>query len=730
MASVTELVERYVRVQARVRDWVAAMPIWFWLATLVLASAAVRLELALGDPGPWIFSDELYYLELAKSSASGGFALREVPVDALSVGPVYPLLIAPAFAFFERIPDAYDAARAINAVVMSLAALPAYLLARRVLGVVYSLGAALLTVALPSMLYTTVLMTENAFYPVFLACVLVMALSLERPTALRQLAVLALVLIAVLTRRQGIVLLPAYGTAILALAIGEGLAVPVRSWAPRWKAVLELLRRFALTLIVLLVGAVGFLVYQLARGRSPADSLLGAYAGLGHQEYSPEAVFRWSLYHLGELDLYLGFAPLAALLLVAGLALGRGRLSTPQLRVFAALSISLVVWFTVAVGAFASVAGVNRIEERNLFYVAPLCFIALLVWVNLGLPRPWPGAAVAVLVAAILPTLLPLGRLLNETAVSDTLGLLPLWDVAESTFLSGDVPLLVALVSIAVGTLLLLLPVRFALVLPALVLAYLVVIHDPIERRTSEASASAVENGIGRSRDWIDRLVGPHAQVAALWSADQPHVTLWENDFFNRAIGPVYNFGNLPDGLPQETLVLETATGTVRLQSGEALRSRYVLVDRTMNLDGRVLSGNRAAGAGMRLYEASQPVTIRERIQGLYADGWSSPEMVYTRYGCDGGVLGVILIGSSDLRPTPARVVARSGGRVLAQAFVGDAAQFFRVPIRSAGGVCEVKLAVSPVVAPADVFDTPDPRATDIRPLGVRARAFTFVDSG
>jgi hypothetical protein len=298
--------------------------------------------------------------------------------------------------------------------------------------------------------------------------------------------------------------------------------------------------------------------------------------------------------------------------------------------------------------------------------------------------------------------------------------------VAESPFLSGDVTLLVVLVSIAVGTLLLLLPVRFALVLPALVLAYLVVIHGPIERRTSEASADAIQNGIGRSPDWIDRLVGPNAEVAALWSGLEPPVTLWENEFFNRAVGPVYNIGSFPDGLPQQSLVLESATGIVRLQSGEPLRSRYVLVDRTMNLDGRVLSGNRAVGAGMRLYEASQPVTIRERIHGLYADGWSGPEMVYTRYGCEGGVLGVILIGSSDLHPTPARVVARSGGRVLAQALVGDAAQFFRVPLQSAGGVCEARLAVSPVVTPA----ASDPRATDPRPLGVRARAFTFVESG
>jgi hypothetical protein len=722
MPSVTELVERYVRVQARVRDWVAVVPIWFWLATLVLVSAAVRLELALSDPAPWIFSDELYYAELAKSSAAGQFALRDVPVDAVSLGPVYPLLIAPAYAFFERIPDAYDAARAINAVVMSLAALPAYLLARRVLGVLYSLGAALLTVALPSMLYTSVIMTENAFFPAFLACAFVMALALERPTPLRQIAVLALVLITVLTRRQGIVLLPAYGTAILALAVADGFALPTRSQAARWKAVAERLTKFAFTLGVLVVAATGFLAYQLARGRSPADSLLGAYAGLSDRRYSPEAVFRWSLYHLGELDLYLGFGPLAALLVVGGLALGRGRLSTPQLRVFAALSLSLVVWFTVAAGAFASVAGVNRIEERNLFYVAPVFFIALLIWVNLGLPRRWPGAAIAVLVAALLPALLPFGSLLNETAVSDTLGLLPFWDIAEGSFLAGDVTLVVVLVSALVGTLLLLLPARFALVLPALVLAYLVVIHGPIERRTGQASRDAILNGIGRSPDWIDRLVGPNAEVATLWSAGEPPVTLWENEFFNRAVGPVFNFGSFPDGLPQETVALDPASGTLRDQAGNELRSRYVLVDRTMNLEGRILSGNRAAGAGMRLYETKGPVAVRDWTQGLYSDGWSGSQVVYLRYGCTGGVLGLVLVSDPMLHPTPVEVVATSGTRISARTRVGREPQFLRVRLASEGGICRIAFAVSPLAAPAAVLGK-----RDTRQLGVRFRGLTFV---
>jgi hypothetical protein len=132
----------------------------------------------------------------------------------------------------------------------------------------------------------------------------------------------------------------------------------------------------------------------------------------------------------------------------------------------------------------------------------------------------------------------------------------------------------------------------------------------------------------------------------------------------------------------------------------------------------------------MRLYEASQPVRIRERIQGLDADGWSGPEIVYTRYRCKGGVLALVLIGSKELHPDPPRVTARSGGRVLAQALVGDTARSLEVPLRPDGGVCQARLTVSPVVVPAAVFDASDPRSNDIRPLGVRARAFTFVESG
>ena len=111
---------------------VRAVPVWVWLVGLVAVSTAVRYALARRIVAPWIMVDELIYSELAKSFASSGhFLVRDQATAAY--GLVYPVLISPAWALFSAVPTAYAAAKAINALLMSLAAVPTYFLARRVL---------------------------------------------------------------------------------------------------------------------------------------------------------------------------------------------------------------------------------------------------------------------------------------------------------------------------------------------------------------------------------------------------------------------------------------------------------------------------------------------------------------------------------------------------------------------------------------------------------------------
>src|SRR5215210_3591736 len=108
------------------------VPAWAQVAGVVAVAAAVYYVLGRRLEAPWILTDELIYGEMARSFAdSGDLLVRDVAWQ--NVPPLYPILISPAYAVFDRVPDAYSAAKLINAVAMPLAAVPLYLLAGRVL---------------------------------------------------------------------------------------------------------------------------------------------------------------------------------------------------------------------------------------------------------------------------------------------------------------------------------------------------------------------------------------------------------------------------------------------------------------------------------------------------------------------------------------------------------------------------------------------------------------------
>src|SRR5262249_32918184 len=377
----------------------ARVPVWAWLAAIVVVSTIVRFLLSRRVAAPWIMVDELIYSELAKSFASTGhFLIRGEHHGAY--GFVYPFLIAPAWTVFHAVPDAYAAAKAFGSLAMSLTAIPAYFLARRVLARVPSLLVAALAVVVPSMVYTGTLMTETVFYPLFVCVALALVLALERPTVARQLALLGVCLLAYLTRTQAVVLVPAIASAPLILAVVDRHRVRTA------------IRSFRTLYGVLVAAVVLAIVVELARGRSPYD-VFGAYSATGHTHYSFGDVLRWLAYHVAELDLYLGIVPFAALLLLAATARSLDR----PARIFVVASVSLSAWLAVEVAAFASSISF-RIEERNLFYVAPLFLIALLVWIERGLPRPGRATAVCAAIAAALPGVIPYERFIDTPAES------------------------------------------------------------------------------------------------------------------------------------------------------------------------------------------------------------------------------------------------------------------------------------------------------------------------
>jgi hypothetical protein len=577
---------------------IAALPIAVSLGGLVLLSILVRFLFALLVPAPWIFADELTYSELAKSfAATGHFAIRDVP--SLGVGPLYPIVISPAWAAFSDVPHAYVLAKGINSVLMSLTAVPTYLLARRLLTRSWSLVAAGLVLLVPSTIYAGTIMTENLFYPLFVASSLGIVLTLERPTARRQLGTLILIGLAVLTRSQAIALLAAFVTAIVATSATDA---ALKRLSPRF--VVEELRRYVITWLTLLGGFVALLGWQSLSGR-PTLAILGDNRGLLNQAYSLADVAKWFVYHVAELDLYVGLLPFAALIVLAFNVTSR---TDRQLRVFAIAALSISFWLVLVVAFFTSglsrydVHSYSHVEDRYTFYVVPLLVIALLAWITRRTPGSPRLAAAAAIAAGGLILVLPLRDLIHNNAVPDALAFLP-WVVtdAEGMVIARPyVELFAAVVTIALAILFYrLYPPRLQHLSPLLLVLYFGTLLIVAERWYVSEGAVAV--AAGQDKAWVDHAIPPGREAVAVYSGTGGAHLILESEFFNRRVSAIY-FLRKPTwvGLPETKLVVRQRSGLLVDGSGAPLRARYILVDPWVVLQAPVAAQDRKTG--MRLY--------------------------------------------------------------------------------------------------------------------------------
>jgi hypothetical protein len=598
------------RLQARA----VAVPAAVWLAALVLVSAVDLVVFGRRVVGPWILPDELIYSELAKSlAASGALEIRGVPTGPYSV--LYSILISPAYALFDEPARAYAAIKVMNAVLMSLAAIPAYFLARRVLSSGWAVAAAGLAVALPSTTYTADVMTENAFYPVFVTFLLALVLMLERPTVGRQALVLALLGVAFLIRTQAVALVPAVVLAVVAMAFIDG-----RRDATTTRAAIG---RYWPTLTALFGGFIGVAMIEAARGRSAVD-VLGPYAA-SVEHYSILETARWTLYHLAELDLYLGVLPVAAAIVLLPTALRRHE-SSRALGAFVAVTVSVTACMTVIVGATSTVQPGGypelppRVHERYLFYVAPLFLILALRWAASGLRRPGKLALGAALVAALLPATVPYGDLVHTA--SESLAAIP-WTGGDMAHAGLWVLLPTALLAMAF----LVLPRRWAVAVPLILLVNFYGVRALGEANVQEASRSIVRAGITVDHGWIDSAVGSDAAVAVLWdgrgrafagSSDQlgaghgilwrRNRIIWENEFFNRSVGRVYYLGRpMLYDLAADAVTVDDR-GVVRDATGRAARPTHVLAFAGTRVRGQEVA--RDPRAGIVLYRVRGPLRL------------------------------------------------------------------------------------------------------------------------
>ena len=561
-----------------------------WLTGLVLVSTGLRFLAARATPAPSIFPDELIYFDLARSfAATGDFTVFGLPFAPWTYGVLYPLLLAPIVALAGDAETAYTAIKLVNCLVASAAAVPAYLLARRFVAERRALLFATLCLALPSLVYTTKVMTESLAFPVFLTTFLGLQRGLERPTAGRQLVALALLAVAVLARVQMVVLVPAYLTAVVAYAVlasGEdGAARTLRRFRPTWAA----------------VGA-GAVAGAVAATGAGLDRLLGLHAAVGGRVDGSGAA-RWAFFHLAELDLAAGVVPLGAFVLVAASAFRRTRTSR-ELRIFVLLTTSAGGFLLTLVSLYATQPKAHaRIYERYLFYLVPLLLLALLIWLQRE-RTPRRSTAPVLLAAALLPLAIPFAAILydGEWGVSSSTASLVPWALLR-LFTGSLTAVYIATATFSLTLVSLTLLRRRTQVLPRALLLTFLSVSLLVQVGSLARSHGVAALGVGRERpDWIDAAVGEDARVGVVWSGSDAGgwrgaMPLWEGAFFNRSIAALYTVsGSSLRHLPAEPVPTEGATGA----------PPYVLVDPTIRVDGEVVA--REGRTGMTLVRLRGPL--------------------------------------------------------------------------------------------------------------------------
>jgi len=237
---------------------VLALPTWQLLVALVGISAALRLWAAESVETPWIAPDELIYAELGRAFwRTGHLTLFGEPTRFFSF--VSPVLSGLPLSLGDR-EAGYRLLQTLQAIVISLAAVPTYLWARALMSRGWALIAAVLALVPPSLAYAGLVMTEVAFYPAFVLAAWAVWRAVERPAPRAQAWALASIALLCAVRLQGFVMALGYLTLI----------------ALDWRRV----RRHVPALAGFGVIAIAWTAWRLRSG-GDVSKVLGAYQAAG-----------------------------------------------------------------------------------------------------------------------------------------------------------------------------------------------------------------------------------------------------------------------------------------------------------------------------------------------------------------------------------------------------------------------------------------------------------------
>jgi len=612
---------------------VAAVPARLVLAGIVAVSFALRFAAALGHSTPLYFPDEYIYSAISRSLAEHGRPLIRGS-SAHFPAMVEPLLAAPFWLTHD--PElAYRLTQAENALAMSLAAIPMYLLLRRLGGGPWAgLAAAALTVASPDLFFSSFVLADAIAYPLVLGAVYLGVCALSRPGRGAQLGFAGLAVLATFTRIQ-YVFLPL-------VFVGAALVVERGSVRSVW-------RRFRLSL--LLYGAPIAFAAVLGPRR-----LLGYYSGVADLHVRPGAIVHW----VGTDSMLLAYAAGFALVPAAlvGLAFALWRPRSREECGLAAISVGLLLGLFAEAALYAT-NGSDRFQERYLMILLPLVFPAFWLWFRRGRPAPRAVALIA-LVLLVLSARVPLSGYTVSDAKQDSPFLLGIFRLEKAVGI-GDGSLAVALAAAALACIAAAAAFRARL-------AYVAVAATLVASSAVSIAAVSFDHVVVRSvrttllppdARWIDHA--ELGQTTLIQTPATPHARAHEQLFWNRSLGRVLF---LDDASPIDAFgsprVRVAADGRL-VSGGQTLRGPLAI----SNYAVRARLANAVAvarGAGYELWRPLGTPRMAMFVGGLYQDGWLANGGHITLWpASDGRVEGTLRLPLSLPRNTRQTVLQLRG---------------------------------------------------------------------
>ena len=566
------------------------------LPLLFVAATAYHFLQSRGHATTTVFNDELLYAKLSQSIAAGhGLAIRGEPF--FFPAPLASLVQAPAW-LISSMPDAYAAAKLLNAAVMSAAVFPAYWLARQVVRRSFALLTAAAAVATPAMFYHAYLMSEAVAYPVFLVAVAVIARALAGRANRLALEVPAVCVLAIAARVQFLVLPLAYlvGVAVCGRGTYRRHVVPAGLTA---------------LLVTALVGLPG---------------VLGQYGQAGTQVgHAPGALAHWALTDGILLAYGLGLAVVPAAVFGFGLMLARP--STPMERAVAVLTVVCTAFFVGQASLIAS-GEAQRPLERYLFYVTPLCFLAFFAYVERGAPRRFLCSGLGCIGALLLAGVSLPGMTGTNAFFFDAPTLTGFARAAyylgfpNAALLYSALPLVLALLAFALPLTRRFAPHFFALIAIGVMGAAGMAVYA-----TDRLSSGWDARTFGSDpQDWLDRSgLGPARYLSLPKSNDflGTQVESW-----NRNLQGIVVLGK-PATDPYPVEVAHVAPDGTLVIAGKPTRSEVFVVNvngSAIDLEGRVVARPRD---DLLAYRVPANAHVRSLARGLSPDGWAGKQLDY-----------------------------------------------------------------------------------------------------